>query len=202
MTAMTKPDPGRSLKAFAGHARIKGVSQHLCCQRIEFVEAVKDQDGDVHGADMSTHRDPGCCSTGSRPLYLIAAQGAKGISAVFSGLGRLVQGRDHGCPRVEATTMRTAVTWRAVAGWAVVLSLAGCGDSDVDQRDALHVAVCASDDLTCQMWAAATAVRSCQGMPAGPEIYMDDLNDAQLRHELHRSGAWDAGNWIEVEKCE
>jgi hypothetical protein len=100
--------------------------------------------------------------------------------------------------------MGTAVTWRAVTAWAVVaLSLAGCGGGDAGQADALGgVAVCASRDQACQTRAAATAARSCLVMPAGWVIYMGDLNDAQLRHELQRAGVWVVGNWIEGEDCE
>lgn len=82
-----------------------------------------------------------------------------------------------------------------------VLSLSACG-GEVGQADALGVAVCASRDQACQTQAAATAARSCLVMPVGWVIYMGDLNDAQLRHELQRAGLWEVGNWIEGEDCE
>jgi hypothetical protein len=96
--------------------------------------------------------------------------------------------------------MGTAVTWRAGCVAVALLSLAGCGGGG--QADARAVVVCASGDLACQARAAGTAARSCVVMPAGWRIYMDDINDAQLRYELQRVGVWEVGNWIEGEGCE
>lgn len=99
--------------------------------------------------------------------------------------------------------MGTAVTWRVLGCMAVVLlSVVGCGGGQDDQAEALGVVVCTSRDLACQTQAAATAARSCLVMPTSWIVYMGDLNDAQLRHELQRAGVWEVGNWIEGEDCE
>lgn len=82
-----------------------------------------------------------------------------------------------------------------------VLSLTACGGGgDVSQAEPA-VIVCRAGDHGCRQHAVALKSRACQVMPAGLVVYMNEIHDALLIHELELAGAWTVGNWIEGDDC-
>lgn len=80
------------------------------------------------------------------------------------------------------------------------LSLTACGGGDVGHEE-VAVIVCMAGDHGCRQHAVAQKSRACLVMPAGLAIYMNEISDALLRHELEVVGAWAVGDWIEGEDC-
>lgn len=81
------------------------------------------------------------------------------------------------------------------------LSLTACGGGEDVGQDQAAVIVCRAGDHGCRQHAVALKSRACVVMPAGLMIYMDEINDALLRHELEIVGAWAVGDWIEGDDC-